>query len=189
MALMDDSELREELRRRSLRNGGGLLPLGGFGATTHTGWIVRRHDAQIRLIRSSEETVHELRAGDWEIKLRPSNVKVRVAAMAIAIGFRPFDEDDVNVSFINEYGEAEMCLLEHLTTQEQIPLVLLGDSRQADINGTVDNVHREWAKRTLAAIQALPRWSERDFERARAKVQGRFSNRLKFWHYLGHRRS
>lgn len=181
---MDASELLEKLRRRTEIGSGGLLPLSAEGQPAHTCWVMRRNDAYIRLVRNSEETVYELRAGDWRIKAGRSNVEVQVAAMAVGFGFEPFDEDDITVAFVDEHGEFS-GMLEYLTLQEEIPFCLLGDTSESDITGVMSNPHRDWAKSALAAIAALPPWTEKDFEKAQAQLRRRFSTKRQFWDYLG----
>lgn len=183
-APMDVSKFMEKLRRRTEIGGGGLLPLAAEGEPPHTCWVLRRNDAYIRLLRSSEETVYELRAGDWRIKAGRSNVEVQVVALAVGFGFRPFDEDDITVTFFDEHGELS-GMLEYLTLQEEVPFCLLGDTSESDISGVMRNAHRDWAKSALAAIAALPPWTEKDFEKARAQLQRRFTTKRQFWDYLG----
>jgi hypothetical protein len=181
---MDASTFMEKLRRRTKIGGGGLLPLGMEGEPPQTCWILRRNDAYIRLLRNSEETVYELRAGDWRIKAGRSKVEVQLVAFAVGFGFRPFDEDDITVSFYDEHGEFS-GMLEYLTLQDEVPFCLLGDTSESDITGAMRNAHRDWAKSTLASIAALPPWTENDFRRAQAQLRRRFTTKRQFWDFLG----
>lgn len=180
----DNSGGLEQYRRRIPVGEGALSPFTKLGPPTKTGWLLRRSDACIQRIKGQPGCKDVTAAGYWSITLRPSQVEVRLAVMAIGIGFLPHGPDDISAAFINEYDPICRGILENLTTQDKIPVLFIGDSEANDCFASIDNRQRQWAQKALAAVSSLPPWSWDDYLQARAFFKRQFPTKMAMWEHF-----
>ena len=157
------------------------MPITKLGPPVKTGWALRRTDAHIQRIKRHPDCKDVQGAGYWKITLLPSQVEVRLAVMAIGIGFLPHGADDISAAFINEHDPVCRGLLENLTTQDNIPVLFIGDTEANDCIASVKNSQRPWAQKALAAVSLLPPWTPEDFARARAIFHREFPTKMSLW--------
>lgn len=180
----DNSGGLEQFRRRLPAGEGCFHTFRKLGPPTKTGWLLRRSDAYIQRIKGHPECKHVQGAGYWTITLPPSQVEVRLAVMALGMGFLPHGPDDISAAFINEHDPVCRGLLENLTTQDKVPVLFIGDTEANDCLTTVGNTQRQWAQKALAAISALPPWSWDDYLKARAFFKKQFPTKMAMWEHF-----
>jgi hypothetical protein len=171
----------DRLRQRLPIGEGGLLPISKLGPPIKTGWALRRTDAQIQRIKRHPECKEVQGAGYWCVTLLPSRVEVRVAVMAIGFGLLPHGPDDISAAFVNEHDPVCRGLLENLTTQDTMPVLLIGDTEANDCIAGAKNTQRQWAQKALAAVSSLPPWTPQDFARAREVFHREFPTKMALW--------
>lgn len=171
----------DQFRRRLPVGEGCFYPFSKLGPPIKTGWLLRRSDAYIQRIKGHPDCKEVQGAGYWNITLLPSQVEVRIAVMAIGMGFLPHGPEDISAAFINEYDPVCRGLLENLTTQDKIPVLFVGDTQANDCLANVNNSHRQWARKALAAVSSLPPWSWNDYLRARAEFKRHFPTKMAMW--------
>lgn len=151
------------------------------GPVLKTVWALRRTDADIAQFKSHPDRRAEQRAMSCLIKPPATRVNVRLVVLAIRLGLEPDISDLISASFVNEYDPVCHGLLENLTTQAWVPVMLIGDTESMDCIGSIDNTVRSFAQHALGKISSSPPWTRDDFARAVERFKQTYPDKPALW--------
>ena len=129
------------------------------------------------VIRESTETIQKVKA-----KARPAQKAmvhgepvggrdVVIFASLILLGSEPPNHSPPRIAWLNEHAKGYGGSLETLTTQDIIPVILFGDSKEMEHSFAMPNELRPLAQQALARVAARAAWTDAEFQQLVAKVR------------------
>lgn len=163
----------------------GISPLPLPGQVKRTAWIIRKTTPEIEALKAITDLRFQQRAGMYHANVNGKIVEV--LTLMIAVGSEPFGPSSISLGIAgNEHQEGVYGgLLENLTTQDIMPVVFVGDSKNIEFNTATENTLRPFARKALAELSKLEPWSDSDFQLAVLDMQRNNPDMLALWNKLG----